>query len=89
VLQKDRHPNLDFFVADLFSWPVKDDQASMEHPFFSLAKNSPTVIRYYEHNGNSIISPSNKVSRFLSETPSVGMPGLMTRVLSKRSLRNG
>ena len=54
MLQKDRHPNLDFFVADLFSWPVKDDQASMEHPFFSLAKNSPTVIRHYEHNGNSI-----------------------------------
>src|SRR5215510_14976402 len=26
----------------------------MEHPFFSLAKNSPTVIRHYEHNGNSI-----------------------------------
>ena len=54
MLQKDRHPNLDFFVADLFSWPVKDDQASMEHPFFSLAKNPPTVIRHYEHNGNSI-----------------------------------
>jgi plasmid replication initiation protein len=54
VLQKDHHPNLDFFVADLVSWSVKDDHASMEHPFFSLAKNPSTAIRHYEHNGNSI-----------------------------------
>ncbi len=59
MLKKDRHPNLDFFVANLFNWPVKNDQASMEHPFFSLAKNSPKTIRHYEHNGSSItIAPS-------------------------------
>src|SRR5438876_8504270 len=38
---------------------VKDDQTSMEHPFFSLAKNPDTTIHHYEHNGNTItIAPS-------------------------------
>jgi plasmid replication initiation protein len=59
VLQKDRHPNLDFFIADLTTWNLKDDQASMEHPMFSLAKSPDTSIRHYEHNGNTItIIPS-------------------------------
>jgi plasmid replication initiation protein len=59
VLQKDRHPNLDFFIADLTTWNLKDDQASMEHPMFSLAKSPDTSIRHYEHNGNAItIIPS-------------------------------
>jgi len=59
VLQKDRHPNLDFFIADLTTWNLKDDQASMEHPMFSLAKSPDTSIRRYEHNGNTItIIPS-------------------------------
>jgi plasmid replication initiation protein len=59
MLQKQRHPNLDFFIADLTTWTLKDDQASMEHPMFSLAKIPNTTIRRYEHNGNSItITPS-------------------------------
>lgn len=59
MLQKDRHPNLDFFIADLTTWNLKDDQASMEHPMFSLAKSPDTSIRHYEHNGNTItIIPS-------------------------------
>jgi plasmid replication initiation protein len=59
MLQKDRHPNLDFFIADVWSWTLKDDQASMEHPFFSLSKNPDRTIRHYEHNGNSVtIAPS-------------------------------
>lgn len=59
MLQKDRHQNLDFFVADLLSWPVKDDYASMEHPLFALAKHPLHTIRHYEHNKNSItIAPS-------------------------------
>jgi plasmid replication initiation protein len=59
VLQKDRHPNLDFFIADLTTWNLKDDQASMEHPMFSLAKSPDTSIRRYEHNSNTItIIPS-------------------------------
>ena len=32
-----RHPNRDFFVCDFVDYSVKDDQASMEAPFFSLA----------------------------------------------------
>ena len=59
MLQKERYPNLDFFVADFTTWTLKDDQSSMEHPFFSLAKNPDTTIRHYEHNGNTItIAPS-------------------------------
>jgi plasmid replication initiation protein len=59
MLQKQRHPNLDFFVADLSTWSLKDDQASMEHPMFSLAKNPDTAIRHYEQNGNTITIAPN------------------------------
>jgi plasmid replication initiation protein len=38
-LAPDRHPNRDFFVADILDWALKDDRHSMEHPMFSLAKN--------------------------------------------------
>jgi hypothetical protein len=48
-LAPDRHPNLDFFLADLVVTP-KDDIASMEHPVFAL-KPGDTAIRKYEHNG--------------------------------------
>jgi len=61
MLTKDRHPNLDFFVADLRAWstPIKDDQASMEHAMFSLSKNPAIAMRRYEHNGTMItITPS-------------------------------
>ncbi len=54
MLRKDRHPNFDFFVADLWLWTPKDDQASMEHPFFSLSKKADTAERRYEHNGVTI-----------------------------------
>lgn len=32
-----RHPNRDFFLADLFDYALKDDGASMEAPIFSLS----------------------------------------------------
>lgn len=32
-----RHPNRDFFLADLFDYALKDDGASMEAPIFTLA----------------------------------------------------
>ena len=33
-----RHPNADFFIADIFdSLPVKNDRHTMEHPFFALS----------------------------------------------------
>jgi len=53
-LAPDRHPNRDFFVADILDWALKDDRHSMEHPMFSLAKKPDTRIRRYEHNGNTI-----------------------------------
>lgn len=55
------HPNQDFFVCNLFDGvpSFKDDQASMEHPIFSLSTKPDMRELHYEHNGNSItISPS-------------------------------
>ena len=54
TLLPDRHPNRDFFIADLVEWAVKDDRHSMEHPMFSLAKKPDRKVRRYEHNGNTI-----------------------------------
>jgi plasmid replication initiation protein len=54
-LLPNRHPNRDFFIADLVEWAVKDDRHSMEHPMFSLSKNPDHKIRRYEHNGNAVV----------------------------------
>jgi plasmid replication initiation protein len=54
-LLPDRHPNRDFFIADLVEWAIKDDRHSMEHPMFSLSKNPDRKIRRYEHNGNIVV----------------------------------
>jgi hypothetical protein len=51
----DRHPVRDFFVADILEWALKDDRASMEHPFFNLSKTRDTRTRRYEHNGVKVI----------------------------------
>jgi hypothetical protein len=54
-----KHPQQDFFLAQIFDAPLKDDQASMEHPMFSLSKSPDLRIRVYEHNGNTVtITPS-------------------------------
>jgi len=54
-----RHPQQDFFLAQIFDAPLKDDHATMEHPMFSLSKTPDLKIRVYEHNGNSVtITPS-------------------------------
>lgn len=54
-----KHPQQDFFLAQIFDAPLKDDHATMEHPMFSLSKTPDLKIRVYEHNGNSItITPS-------------------------------
>src|SRR6266851_2528555 len=47
----DRHPNRDFFVADILDWALKDDRHSMEHPMFSLSKKPDHRVRHYERNG--------------------------------------
>ena len=59
MLQKDRHPNFDFFVADIWMWTPKGDRSSMEHPFFSLSKRPDRTIRHYTNNNVTVsIFPS-------------------------------
>jgi plasmid replication initiation protein len=53
-LLPDRHPVRDFFITDILDWALKDDQASMEHPFFSLSKTTDRTVRQYERNGVEI-----------------------------------
>ena len=53
-LLPDRHPNRDFFVADLLDWALKDDRHTMEHPMFTLSKKPDHRVRHYEHNGNTV-----------------------------------
>jgi plasmid replication initiation protein len=53
-LARDRHPQRDFFVADICDAMPKDDTASMEHPLFAL-KAGDTRVRTYERNGVSVI----------------------------------
>lgn len=48
-----RHPQMDFFVADILDASFKGDMASMEHPLFSL-KAGDKRIRVYERNGNTV-----------------------------------
>jgi plasmid replication initiation protein len=60
ALLPDRHPNTDFFIADIFdSLPVKNDHHTMEHPFFTLATQKDVRTIRYKRNGISItLSPS-------------------------------
>lgn len=56
---KDRHPQKDFFVADLSDVIPKDDLASMEHPLFSLAtKPDLRHLVYKTENTRLEITPS-------------------------------
>lgn len=48
-----RHPQKDFFIADILDVAIKDDLASMEHPFFAL-KAGDKKVRAYERNGNTL-----------------------------------
>jgi len=56
-----RHPQADLFICDVADAVIKDDMASMEHPFYSLAKKPDLTIREYEHSGKKIrVTPSVK-----------------------------
>ncbi len=44
-----RHQQHDLFVCDVADAVLKDDMASMEHPFFSLSKKPETSIRRYDN----------------------------------------
>ncbi|CAG0901290.1 unnamed protein product [Cyprideis torosa] len=47
-LSRAKHPQMDLFIADVFdaSASVKDDQASMEHPFFALKPGDHRTVEY-------------------------------------------
>jgi hypothetical protein len=49
-----RHPTGDLFVCDVTDAILKDDLASMEHPFYSLSKKPDREPRRYEHKGQWI-----------------------------------
>ena len=49
-----RQPRGDLFVCDITDVILKDDLASMEHPFYSLSKKPDREPRRYEHNGQWI-----------------------------------
>ena len=50
-----RHPNADFFIADIFdSLPVKNDRHTMEHPFFTLSTKPDVRTLLYERDGVEI-----------------------------------
>lgn len=56
-----RHPNRDFFILDLQDIAPKDDTASAEHPFFSLATKPDTRELHYGREGHELtITPSGK-----------------------------
>ena len=60
-LLPDRHPQQDMFVCDIVDATPKGDQASMEHPVFSLSTKPDMKPREYK-NGETFIkvSPSAK-----------------------------
>lgn len=56
-----KHQQHDLFVCDVADAILKDDMASMEHPFFSLSKKPETNVRRYENNGRWLeVVPSVK-----------------------------
>ena len=56
-----RHPQMDFFLCDIFDAIPKDDIASMEHPLFSLSTRPDRRILSYTHRGTEIeVIPSVK-----------------------------
>jgi hypothetical protein len=50
-----KHPNKDFFVADIFDGtPLKDDTASMEHPFFTLSQKPDMRLLEYRNGATTV-----------------------------------
>ncbi len=49
-----KHPQGDLFVCDVTDVILKDDMASMEHPFYSLSKKPDRDPRRYEYKGQWI-----------------------------------
>ena len=61
-LVKVRHPNRDFFLADMFDYALKDDGASMEAPIFTLStKADLSVWRWVSKDGNRSVKVAPSV----------------------------
>lgn len=57
-----RHPNRDFFLADLFDYALKDDGASMEAPIFTLStKPDLSIWQWTSKDGNKSIKVAPSV----------------------------
>jgi len=56
-LLRDRHPQQDFFVCDVFDAAPKGDMASMEHPIFSISTKPDMKTREYR-NGSTFVRVS-------------------------------
>lgn len=57
-----RHPNRDFFLADLFDYAMKDDGASMEAPIFTLStKPDLSIWEWRSKDGNKYIKVAPSV----------------------------
>lgn len=57
-----RHPNRDFFLADLFDYALKDDGASMEAPIFTLStKPDLSIWQWASKDGNKSIKVAPSV----------------------------
>ncbi len=70
-LLPERHPNQDFFIADIFdALPVKNDRHTMEHPFFSLSTKKDIRSVEYEKDGVKIV---------LSPSARYGLPTMMDK----------
>lgn len=61
-LIRQRHPNRDFFLADLFDYALKDDGASMEAPIFTLStKPDLSIWTWTSKDGNKSIKVAPSV----------------------------
>lgn len=57
-----RHPNRDFFLADMFDYALKDDGASMEAPIFTLStKADLSVWQWVSKDGNRSVKVAPSV----------------------------
>lgn len=59
-LSKERHPQKDFFVADIMDASFKDDVASMEHPLFALKSGDKRVRKYKRGDASIEVQPGVK-----------------------------
>lgn len=62
-LLSDRHQQADFFVADLVDYAMKDDQATMEAPVFSLStREDKKLWRWTSSDGKKTVdvAPTNR-----------------------------